>query len=119
MSATVIVTVTHPPVIAALANADQTPPFSVGVYGSVALCLCEPESDLDLCIVTGPGAFKYPFVEVAEVRKFSALPLAAQSRHWLQTVVCRCLAQSAQVRGKQEIFNASVPLVRVKLSGEQ
>ena len=98
-------------------HADQAPTFSARVYGSVALCLCEPQSDLDLCIVTGPGAFKPPFVEANEVLRFADLDPSTQARHWLQTVVSRCLGDSAQVRGKEEIFGASVPLLRVQLSG--
>lgn len=86
------------------------------MYGSVALCLCEPQSDLDLCIVTGPGAFKPPFAP-APVYEFAQLDSAAQARHWLQTVVSPWLGENAQVFGKEEVLNAPVPLLRLKLSG--
>ncbi|CAE8638411.1 unnamed protein product, partial [Polarella glacialis] len=94
---------------------EEERPFSVHPFGSTVLGLCEPESDLDLCIVLAPCAFRPPFVAAAQVGDFSRLDATAQARHFLQIVVSP--AVDAVARAKKEVLSARVPLVRLTMAG--
>uniref|UniRef100_A0A7S4Q0T0 RNA-dependent RNA polymerase n=1 Tax=Alexandrium monilatum TaxID=311494 RepID=A0A7S4Q0T0_9DINO len=89
--------------------------FSVRPFGSVALCLCEAESDLDVCVVASAGAFSPPFVPAGQGAHFAQLDAAAQARHFLQVVVSPAVDTVARL--KRELLNAHVPIVRCSVAG--
>ncbi|CAK0821156.1 unnamed protein product [Prorocentrum cordatum] len=95
------------------AAAEQV--FEARAFGSTSIFLCEPESDLDICITPCPSAYLPPFVPAAIASQFDSLDAAARQRHFLQTVVSPALDSVAHA--KREALQAPVPVLRLVLPG--
>ena len=94
------------------ARSGALPLFALYPYGSTALGLCEPESDLDICAVARPEAALelVPHNSLAGFRRCTG---PQQAKHFLQAVFSPALDEIAVE--KKEVFDARVPVLRLSL----
>ena len=84
--------------------------FVVTAYGSTSIFVCEPESDMDICVYPKQKVYNSSILPDAMKYKLRELPEVAVHRHFLQFVVSR--AVDTITSEKREILDAKVPIVK-------
>ncbi|XP_057311884.1 uncharacterized protein LOC130649592 [Hydractinia symbiolongicarpus] len=84
--------------------------FIVAMYGSTSLYVCEPESDVDVCVLATKEVYSSSIVDDSIKKEFQKCEQKEQQKHFLQNVISRSV--DSIVSSKREIFNANIPIVK-------
>ena len=91
--------------------------FVVTAYGSTSIFVCEPESDIDICVYPKPKVYNSLIFPDAMKANLSEIDAVLVQSHILQLVVSRAI--DTITSEKREILDAKVPIVKCTIGDHE
>ncbi|XP_065649354.1 uncharacterized protein LOC100214913 isoform X3 [Hydra vulgaris] len=90
--------------------------FKVSTYGSTSIYVCEPESDVDICIFAEQCVFSSDIFPLQMQLRMNEFCHDEKEKHILQFVISRAL--DSVVSSKREILDAKIPIIKCVIGDE-
>ncbi|XP_065649345.1 uncharacterized protein LOC105846402 isoform X2 [Hydra vulgaris] len=90
--------------------------FRVSTYGSTSIYVCEPESDVDICIFAEQCVFSSNIFPIQMRLHMNDFSNDEKEKHILQFVISRAL--DSVVSSKREVLDAKIPIIKCVIGDE-
>ena len=90
--------------------------FKVSIYGSTSIYVCEPESDLDICVFAEQDVYSSNIFPIQIKVRINELSDVEKEKYVLQFVVSQAL--DSVVSSKKEVLDAKIPIIKCVVGDE-